>query len=93
MIAAADRLLAVVGPKTKVIPGHGPLATSGDLKLYRAMLAGVREQMAPLIADGKTVDEPVAAKSTRSFDDKWGKGFLTGDLFVRVVYSGLAPKK
>jgi hypothetical protein len=35
----------------------------------------------------------VAAKPTRSFDEKWGKGFLTGDLFVRVIYSGLAAKK
>src|SRR5579871_1288367 len=87
MIAAADKLLAVVGPKTKVIPGHGPLATRDDLKAYRAMLAGVREQVGPLIAAGKTVEEAVAAKPTRSFDDKWGKGFLTGDLFVRVIYS------
>jgi glyoxylase-like metal-dependent hydrolase (beta-lactamase superfamily II) len=93
MIAAADRLLAVVGPRTKVIPGHGPLATSGDLKVYRVMLAGVREQVAPLIASGKTVDEAVAAKPTRSFDEKWGKGFLTGDLFVRVIYSAVAAKK
>jgi cyclase len=93
MIAAADRMLAVVGPRTKVIPGHGPLATSGDLRLYRAMLAGVREQVAPLIASGKTVDEAVAAKPTRSFDEKWGKGFLTGDVFVRVIYSAVAAKK
>jgi hypothetical protein len=39
------------------------------------------------------VGEAMAAKPTRSFDDKWGKGFLTGDVFVRVIYSGLAAKK
>ena len=28
MIAAADRILKLAGPKTRIIPGHGPMATS-----------------------------------------------------------------
>ncbi len=31
MIAAADRILKLAGPKTKIIPGHGPIGTPADL--------------------------------------------------------------
>ena len=41
MIAAADRMLAMAGESTRIIPGHGPLATKADLKAYRDMLATV----------------------------------------------------
>ena len=35
MVAAADRVLAVIGADTKLIPGHGPLATRKDLEAFR----------------------------------------------------------
>ena len=31
MIAAADRILKLAGPKTRIIPGHGPMATPEEL--------------------------------------------------------------
>ena len=42
MIAAVDRALALATDRTRIIPGHGPLATKADLKAYRDMLATVR---------------------------------------------------
>ena len=38
MIAAADRILKLAGPKTRIIPGHGPIGTPADLAAFRAML-------------------------------------------------------
>jgi hypothetical protein len=39
-----------------------------------------------LIDDGKSEDEPVAAKPTKDFDVRWVRpgGFLTGDTFTRM---------
>ncbi len=34
MIAGSDRILKMAGPKTRIIPGHGPLATVDDLKAF-----------------------------------------------------------
>jgi cyclase len=89
MIAAADRILGIVDAKSKIVPGHGPMATKDDLKATRAMLAEVREKVEPLIAAGKTLDETIAARPLASLDARWGKGFFKGSHFTRVVYSGL----
>jgi glyoxylase-like metal-dependent hydrolase (beta-lactamase superfamily II) len=37
LIAAVDRALALAGEKTRIIPGHGPLATRADLRAHRDM--------------------------------------------------------
>ncbi|HOO18424.1 MAG TPA: MBL fold metallo-hydrolase, partial [Phycisphaerae bacterium] len=64
---AVDRLLEMARPDTKIIPGHGPLATSDDLRAYRQMLTTVRERVQSLVKAGKTGDEVLAAKPTSDF--------------------------
>jgi hypothetical protein len=40
------------------------------------------------VRDGKTLDETQAAQPTKSYDEKWGKGFLKPADFVRMLYAG-----
>ena len=89
MIAAADRVLKVASDKTRLIPGHGPVATKADLQASRDMLATVRDRIAVLIADGKTGEEIVAAKPTADLDEKWGGGFMKPDVWVGLVYESM----
>ncbi len=89
MIAAADRLLQIAGPKTQIIPGHGPLATPAELRGYRDMLAQVKARVAPLVAAGQTVEQLVAAKPLADLDAVWGKGHMTPELFLRAVHMSL----
>jgi glyoxylase-like metal-dependent hydrolase (beta-lactamase superfamily II) len=89
MIAAADAMLKVGDVQTRVIPGHGPLSSKDDLKSSRDMMATVNDRLAPLVKQGKSPDEVVASKPTKDLDDKWGKGFMTPDLFVRAAYVSL----
>ena len=91
-IAAAERILALCGEKTKLIPGHGPLAGKADLVAYRDMLVGIRNQVKPLVAAGKTLAEVQAAKPTAAFDEKWGKGFLKPEQFAAIAYASLKKK-
>jgi cyclase len=90
VIAAADAVLAIAGPQTRIIAGHGPLAGRAELTAYRDMLRSVRERVEPLRTAGKTRDEVVAAKPTEDLDGKWGGGFIDGDRFVSFVYDSLA---
>ena len=90
MIAATDVLLGVVDAKTRIIPGHGPLATRDDLKATRSMYVEVRDKVQPLVESGKTVEEAVAARPLADLEARWGKGFFRGSHFTRIVYSGLA---
>ncbi len=89
MVGAADKILAVADDKTKIIPGHGELGTKEQFKQYRDMLATVHERITPLVKGGKSVEEVVAAKPLADLDDKWGKGFMKPDVFVKIVYGGI----
>jgi cyclase len=89
MLAGVEKMLTLVDANTKIIPGHGPLADRAALVAYRDMLAGVRDRIAPLVRQGKTQAEVVAAHPTRELDEKWGKGFMTPDNFVGIVYTSL----
>lgn len=88
VIAAADRVLALADRDTKIIPGHGPLATVADLTAYRDMLITVRNRLARLIAEGKSREEAIAAKPTADFDATWG-GSMAPDVWVGIVYDSM----
>ncbi|MFQ5876181.1 MAG: MBL fold metallo-hydrolase [Acidobacteriota bacterium] len=89
MIAAADRVLQMAGPKTRLIPGHGEVSGVKEYRDYRAMLVEVRDRVRRLIDRGKGRDEVIAAKPTRDLDDKWGGGFLEPDAWVGIVYDSM----
>ncbi len=90
LILSVDRILGQTGEQTKIVPGHGPVALRADLQAYRDMLAQVRERIQQLVAAGKTMDEAVAAAPTKDFDAKWGSGYVTPDVFTKMVFSSLA---
>jgi glyoxylase-like metal-dependent hydrolase (beta-lactamase superfamily II) len=92
IIAAADKVLAMVDDKTKIIPGHGALGTKADLQTYRNVMAGIRDRVKALIAQGKTLDQIVAAKPSAQWDATWGKGFLGPDVFLSFVHRSLTEK-
>jgi glyoxylase-like metal-dependent hydrolase (beta-lactamase superfamily II) len=89
VIAAADRVLAGTSGTTRIIPGHGPLATRADLQAYRDVVKTLRDRIAKLKAEGKSRDEVIAAKPTADHDAKWGGGFMKGDTFTGLVYDSL----
>jgi cyclase len=92
MILSIDRILAQTDEQTKIVPGHGPVATRADLQAYREMLVQVRQRIQQLIAEGKTMDEVVAAAPTKDFDAKWGSGYVTPDVFTKIVFSSLTKQ-
>jgi glyoxylase-like metal-dependent hydrolase (beta-lactamase superfamily II) len=93
MIAAADHILKLAGPKTRIIPGHGPIATRSDLAAFRAMLVTVHDRLAPMLDAGKSTQAAIAARPTSDLDPTWAKGFFTGGMFTRVAYDSLAKHR
>ena len=93
MIAAADRVLGMIGPDTKVIPGHGPVGDRAALKAYRDMLSSARAAVLPHITRGASLQQVIAAKPTAELDATWGKGLFNGDQFVEMLYSDLSRRK
>ena len=93
MISSLDRVLSQTDEQTKIVPGHGPVATRSDLQDYRDMLAQVRQRIKVLVVAGKTIDEAVAAAQTKDFDAEWGRGYVSPDVFVRMVFTSLIDSK
>jgi len=92
MITATDAYLKLVNARTRIVPGHGPLADKAALMEYRTMLISAHDRMAKLVKEGKSEDEAVAAKPFTDFDAKWAPTELASKNFVRVVYHSLADK-
>ena len=88
-IEAANANIEMAKEQTIVIPGHGPIGNRAQLVEFRDMLVGVRTRVAALKAEGKTMDEAVAAKPTADYDAKWGTSVINGALFTALVYRGV----
>jgi cyclase len=89
MITATKTLSGMTTSKTRIIPGHGPLATREDLRGYLIFLETMLERFTKLKNEGRSVDEVVAAAPAKEFDEKLGQGFITPEQFVRITYTGL----
>jgi cyclase len=90
IIHTVEEILAQTDAQTKIVPGHGPIATRADLEKYHDMLVHVRERVQSLIATGKTMQETVDASPTKEFDAKWGKGYVPADVFTEMVFASLS---
>jgi len=86
MIAASNRVLGIVDANTKIVPGHGPLATRADLERYRDMLVTAADRVRKLKASGKSLEESIAAKPLTDLDGAWAGGRFKGDDFVKIIY-------
>lgn len=88
MIAFCEGVLDEIGPNGIVIPGHGPITNAQGLADYIDMLKTVRGRVADLIAEGKTLEETVAAKPTADLDATFGPEEASLG-FVNRVYTSL----
>lgn len=91
-IATHEAVLKKVDDETKIIPGHGPLATKADLQRTVDMLKDVRARVQALIDDGKDADAAVAADPLKDLNGAWGQGFINGERMVRAVHASLSAE-
>jgi cyclase len=90
VIAAVDAFIKLANAKTRIVPGHGPIADKAQLTDYRTMLVTARDRMAKLVKDGKSEADVIAAKPFADLDKKWAPTDLASTNFIRVVYNSLA---
>lgn len=90
LLAAVDAALELSDGRTRIIPGHGTLASRADLARYRAVLGAARDRVAKLIAEGRSADQVVEARPLAEYDAEWGSGFIDPQAFLRTVYASLS---
>jgi len=89
MIAGVNKIFALSDEKTKIIPGHGPLSNTAELRNYLNMLETAYERLRKLKADGKTAQEAIEAKPLTDLEEEWGDGMFTGDKWIEIIYPGV----
>lgn len=88
-IAAQERILSIVNEKTKIIPGHGLLASKKDLAKDLAVLKDCREIIARLVKRGKSEEEVVKMNPLAKYHDEYNWGFITTERMTRQVYKSM----
>jgi len=86
MIQATERNLHAVTDKTIVIPGHGPVGNRSALAEYRDMLTTIRNNIATLKKQGKSLSETIALKPTADYDAKFGQFLITPAFFTTLSH-------
>jgi glyoxylase-like metal-dependent hydrolase (beta-lactamase superfamily II) len=97
MLAGLAQIVALAGPNTKIIPGHGPNVDRNAVAAHRDIILGMRNEVAKMMKDGKTQEEVVAAHINTAFDAKVPpaapNGERNADRFVGQLYAELKPAK
>jgi glyoxylase-like metal-dependent hydrolase (beta-lactamase superfamily II) len=89
MIQAIERLLRLVTADTVVVPGHGASGNRQTLFGFRDMLRTIEDSVQSLLTSQASVAEIMDAAPTRDFDEIWGRGYVTGKIFLRMILAGL----
>jgi len=94
MLAGLARIVALAGPKTRIVPGHGDIVDRGAVQFHRDMMMAVRDKVSAMVDQGKSQQDVVAAKLTAEFDAKVpGGAGMTADRFVGQLYAQLKAAK
>jgi len=68
MLAALDTVLAIAGPDTRLLPGHGTIVDRTALVAYRNMITDIKSRVSSMVTAGKTKQEVLAAHLTADYD-------------------------
>jgi cyclase len=99
MLEALDFTMKAAGPDTRLVPGHGTLIKRGELAPYRDMIFAVQSKVQQMVAQGKTLQDVLAAHPTAPYDASVPGGLLpagagtSADRFVTEVYQELKGGK
>lgn len=89
-IAAQEVIWSMVDDNTTIIPGHGGLATSSDLRTNMDMLIDSRALVQALIDSGSSEEDVVSANPLEKYHETYNWGFITTERMTRTLYRDLA---
>lgn len=87
-IADVGKVLEMIPADTRIIPGHGPLASTAELAEFHDMLKATVSNIRARIDKGESVDSIVA----NGLGPEWASfanGFINEEGWIRIVQAGL----
>lgn len=90
-IAGQQKLLSMANADTKIIPGHGPLASLNDLQTAVDMLIDARSRINTLVDAGRSIDA-ILAENPLSVYNSWSWDFITTEIMTRTIHRELTAE-
>ncbi len=92
-LAAQEKVLTLAGVNTKIIPGHGSVASKADVEVARDMLMDARDRVRQLLHMGKSEEEIVALNPLSDYDADWTWGFINTERMTRTLVKDARDRK
>lgn len=89
LIANLEKLLPQIPADAKIIPGHGKVATTRELREFLAMLKETSGIVEAGIKAKKTADQLKKEKALAKYD-RWSWSFFKTDDFIDILYKDLS---
>lgn len=87
-IAGQQKMIAMADDETKIIPGHGPLASKADLQTAVDMLIDSQARVQALVDEGMSLEQVKEANPLSVYQD-WNWDFITTERFTETLYRSL----
>lgn len=91
-LQAQRRVYEMIDDETKVIPGHGPLATRADLAKCMRMIEASIELVEARMAAGMSAEKIAELGMPDEYAD-WSWGFISTERWLATLYRGLTEEK
>lgn len=88
-LEAQERILSMADDETKIVPGHGPLASKADLRASTDMIWDAQSRVKALVDAGRSEEEIVTENPLADLHDDWDWGFITTERMTRTLYRSL----
>ena len=101
VVEALDLVAGLCGPNTQLVPGHGGTISCKDLAAYRTMIVDTRARVAALVAQGKSLQDVLAAGLTAPYDAQVPGGLdplpaglgTSAQRFIGAMYAEVSRSK
>ncbi len=91
-IQSQEKALTLIDEGTKIIPGHGPVASKSDLLASVMMLKDVRKIIQALVHQGKSEEQILKINPLEEKYGKWSWGFIDTERMTKQAYIGVTSK-
>lgn len=89
-----EMVIALIGPNTKILQGHGQVSSRSDLVAARDATIAIRNRVQQMVKQGMSLEQVKAAKPSQEFDARFSfeavrgrpGGRFTTDAWIGLLY-------
>jgi cyclase len=92
LVDALDTALGMLDRQTRIIPGHGAVASEQGLREWRDMVATISDRVTKAAAAGKSLEQIKAERPARQWEGRFTSSFVTSDHPIEEAYQEATSK-